>query len=125
MASEKKIERKQMWHRIGANIKYKREQMGLNMGQLANIVGITEAFQGLIERGERGTCLENVIFLSNFFSVSVEELCLTDLSATNVAEADDKDTEAYANLKNLVECLNENECKFVVNVIQEMRKHLY
>lgn len=127
MANEKKMDRKQLSMRIGANIKFKREQFGLTVGELARALGITEAFVGLIERGERGTCLENLIFLADFFSVPLEDFFMHDLKNMSVAENDNAEhnKEEHNNLKNMVDCLSEDECRFVINVIKEMRKHLY
>ena len=65
---------KQMLRKIiGENIKRERTARNLSVEELAGLMGITPAYVGLIERGERGTTVHNISKLSEIFSLSFEK----------------------------------------------------
>ena len=65
---------------IGKNIRYCRKRMGLTMNELAKGVGMAPAFLGLVERGQRGTSIDNLVKLSDYLNITLEEMIKFDLS---------------------------------------------
>ena len=59
---------------IGSNIREARERIGLSRGELARSVGITSVYVGLIERGQRGTELLNLLKIAESLGVKFSDL---------------------------------------------------
>lgn len=120
-----KLGKKEINKRVGANIKFKREQYGMSISDLADELDISDGFVGCIERGERGTTVENLIFLASFFSVSLDQLILHNLAEDKLAEDNNESSEEYNLLSNMIKGLTSEECKFLISVIREMKKLTY
>lgn len=68
---------------IGTNIRFKRQEYKLTIEDLSEIVDIAPGFLGLIERGQRGASIKNLIKISDFFGVTLDDLIKKDLSQLN------------------------------------------
>ena len=49
---------------IGSNIRYERKRRGLTIDDFAKVIGMAPGFLGLIERGQRGTSVTNMVAIS-------------------------------------------------------------
>ena len=67
-----KVDKKQFRVLVGANIRNIRNSRGLTIDDLANVLGVTPGFMGLIERGERGTSSYALLKLSEAFGIPFE-----------------------------------------------------
>ena len=63
---------------IGKNIRSLRESFGLSMEELANLTGLSKAFIGLVERGNRGAKFENLLKIAGIFGITLNELVKDD-----------------------------------------------
>ena len=59
---------------IGANIRHERNLRNMTMDELAEILQLSVAFLGLIERGQRGAKLANLIKIAEVFELTVNDL---------------------------------------------------
>ena len=110
---------------IGSNIRYERKRRGLTIDDFAKVIGMAPGFLGLIERGQRGTSVKNMVAIAEFFDISLDDLITKDLS---IGGADMKDMEntrsakARRALRSLVSSLTEDEIVFITSVIKSMNK---
>lgn len=110
---------------IGSNIRYERKRRGLTIDDFAKVIGMAPGFLGLIERGQRGTSVKNMVAIAEFFDISLDDLITKDLSNGG---ADMKDMESTRSakarraLKSLVSSLTEDEIVFITSVIKSMNK---
>ena len=58
----------------GKRLKELRKQAGKTQEQVAEAIGITPAFMGHIERGERGMALDTLLHLCNFYHITMDYL---------------------------------------------------
>ena len=59
---------------VGENIRRLRHKYSMSTEQMAAIMGISPAFVGLIERGNRGASLNRLCIIANYFDVSLDSL---------------------------------------------------
>jgi len=85
MNSEYDILKKQ----IGHNIRSIRERRGITVANLAELLGISTAFLGLIERGQRGLAVMKLLNVSKVLNCSLEEIISSDVSHLYADPADD------------------------------------
>ena len=87
---------------IGSNIRLKRKQKGMTIDELAEKIGMAPGFLGLIERGQRGTSMSNLVKISDLFGITMEQLIRYDLS-TGEKKGEIKMTKERQNFKKMVE----------------------
>lgn len=61
---------------IGARVAKLRKDQGMKQEELANVLGIGTEVIGKLERGYRGTGVENYMILAKFFHVSLDYLLI-------------------------------------------------
>lgn len=71
MSKDKFIKRFQVF---GVNMRIARKSVGLTSAKLARLLGISTAYVGLIERGERTPSVKTMLEICDFFGKSVEEM---------------------------------------------------
>lgn len=98
---------------IGKNIRYERERYGLTIDEMASILGLSAGFLGLLERGERGTKLENLLAIANVFNVPVY-LLLKNRDEEYVPDVGGKADK----LNILCSCLSPKELDFVTSTVK-------
>lgn len=59
---------------FGERLRQLRRQKSINQMQLAAALGLTQNSIGMMERGYRGTTIEKLVQLSEFFQVSADYL---------------------------------------------------
>ena len=83
---------------LGKRIRTIRRQRGLTQKDAAMKVGISTAFFGLIERGQRKASIETLVSISNVLNASMDDLLFDSLNVKK-----DSETESYeiisANIK--------------------------
>mgnify|MGYP001343200342 FL=1 len=110
---------------IGSNIRYETKRRGLTIDDFAKVIGMAPGFLGLIERGQRGTCVKNMVAIAEFFDISLDDLITKDLSNGGADMKDMENTrsaKARRALKSLVSSLTEDEIVFITSVIKSMNK---
>ena len=110
---------------IGSNIRYERKRRGLTIDDFAKAIGMAPGFLGLIERGQRGTSVKNMVAIAEFFDISLDDLITKDLSNGGADMKDMENTrsaKARRALKSLVSSLTEDEIVFITSVIKSMNK---
>ena len=110
---------------IGSNIRYERKRRGLTIDDFANVIGMAPGFLGLIERGQRGTSVKNMVAIAEFFDISLDDLITKDLSNGGADMKDMENTrsaKARRTLRSLVSSLTEDEIVFITSVIKSMNK---
>lgn len=80
---------------IGLKLKAERERIGYTQEQVAEIIDITPAFVGHLERGERSMSLDTLIRFCNFYNTTIDYL----LSDVLPSKDDDVLTQIAAILK--------------------------
>lgn len=70
---------------IGSNIRYERKLRGLTIDDFAKVIGMAPGFVGLIERGQRGTSIANMVRIADFFDITLDELITKDLADGKVS----------------------------------------
>lgn len=109
---------------IGSNIRYERRKRGLTIDDFAKIIGMAPGFLGLIERGQRGTSIKNMVAIANFFGITMDELITVDLSSDDKHNEIDnsKAGKARRALASLTTSLSDDEVVFITSVIKSMNK---
>ena len=62
------------WKDISIRLKSLRNQNGLTIERLAELVGVSTSFIGMIEKGNSGISIENLYKLSQIFNCSLDYL---------------------------------------------------
>ena len=110
---------------IGSNIRYERKRRGLTIDDFAKVIGMAPGFLGLIERGQRGTSVKNMVAIAEFFDISLDDLITKDLSNGGADMKDMENTrsaKARRALRSFVSSLTEDEIVFITSVIKSMNK---
>lgn len=68
---------------LSTNIKYLRQQRGLTQEELANIVGKARSLVSQWESDDRGITTEDIIKLSDYFNIPMDNLVGKDLRIEN------------------------------------------
>jgi transcriptional regulator with XRE-family HTH domain len=113
---------------IGSNIRYERKKRNLTIEDLAEIIGMAPGFLGLIERGQRGTSIKNLVRIAEIFSISLDQLVTVDLrnlEVTNVKEG--KETKKsrsgkLSTLSSIIKNMSEDELEYIITVVKALRK---
>lgn len=106
---------------IGRNIREERIAHGISMEELAEMLAISPAFVGLIERGQRGASIKNLIKISRIFSTSIDFLTknlskeFEDLDSCHVSRR------KFNTIQSLIYDLNEQELDFLISSIEELK----
>lgn len=59
---------------FGERLREVRQERAISQMQLANALGLTQNSIGMMERGHRGTTIEKVVLLAEYFRVSTDYL---------------------------------------------------
>lgn len=101
---------------IGRRIREERLHLNLTQEILAEDVGLTTAYIGQVERGERNLTLENLIKVANRLGVTVDYLLSDSVNA-------DKDT-MVIQLSQLLNGRTLNEKELAFSLIKTLFTHL-
>src|ERR1700749_1377113 len=70
-------------HYLGKNMRYLRKQLSKTQSEIASLIKKGQTTIGNWENGISEPNLEELIILSNYFDISLDELVKTDLEAAN------------------------------------------
>lgn len=68
---------------LGQRLKDERKRLHYTQEEVAEVIGITPAFVGHIERGERSLSLETLIKFCNFYGITIDYLLADTLPPDN------------------------------------------
>ncbi len=111
---------------IGSNIRFERKQRGLTIDDFAKVIGMAPGFVGLIERGQRGTSITNMVRIAEFFDITLDELITKDLSAGKVSTPKsvhkiDKDRKA---LISMISTMSDNKVQILAANAKALNKYI-
>ncbi len=112
---------------IGNNIRHERNKRELTIEELSEYLDITPGFLGLIERGDRGTNVANLCRISEFFSITLDDLIRGDredhpegiVAEPSISE---KKKNKYSTAISLFKGLNDLELEFIISTMKNIRK---
>ena len=113
---------------IGSNIRFERKKRNLTIEDLAEIIGMAPGFLGLIERGQRGTSIKNLVKIADIFSLSLDQLITIDLRSLELNGMRDtgvaKKTRLarLSTLNSLTKSMSEAELEYLIANIKALRK---
>ena len=114
---------------IGANIRYERKKRKFTIEELAEMIGMAPGFLGLIERGQRGTSIKNLVKIADIFSLTLDQLITIDIEAvekgTVVKEPTPPRTKRdtrLATLRSLARSMNIAELDYFITNLKALRK---
>lgn len=109
---------------IGNNIRAERLSLNISMEELAEMLELSPAFVGLIERGQRGASVKNIVKIANIFGVTVDSIVSENSSAVNVREMN-KETllnSKRETLRSILFDFDEEELDFIISIVKNLRK---
>ena len=68
---------------LGNRIRTERKRLNLTQEQLAEYIGVSSTYVGLIERGERSVTLDNLILIANTLHVSIDYLLMDSVEVSS------------------------------------------
>ena len=109
---------------IGANIRYERTIRNMSIDELAEMLHLSTAFIGLIERGQRGAKLSNLIRMTEIFGITINDLIYGRRS--NELEIKEENEGASlatkkSTISTLLYDLDGDELDFVISNIRSLR----
>jgi len=110
---------------IGKNIRFHRRKNNLSLDELASMLGLSSAFIGLIERGQRGAKLDNLIKLSIIFGVDINKLIYGDSNQQQpVPKAKEYDSRQNKldSLRTLMYNMTEKEIDCVITNVRSIKE---
>ena len=111
---------------VGNNIRLERRNRRLTKKQLAAVLDCSEQTIDSIERGVRGTSLENYKRIADFFGLSMDELIGgRGCGRRNITLSDPEyeDKAPREELAFLCDALNDKQVAFAVNFLRELLKY--
>ena len=99
------------WRQISARLKHLRVSNKLTIERLAELIGVSTSFIGLIERGQSGISIENLFALSQIFNCSVDFLLTGNT-------ADSNHHTKFAKFNATLYDYSDNEIDFVVELAE-------
>ena len=103
---------------VGTTIKQERKQNSLTIKEMASIMGLSEQTIICIERGTRGTGLENYKKMASVLGVTLDEL--TDTRSLTLSSASNFKKNKKAALEAMCRGLNEDQAELVMNFINQI-----
>ncbi|MDR2168065.1 MAG: helix-turn-helix domain-containing protein [Clostridiales bacterium] len=117
---------------FGENMRAARKQRGFTSDSLASFLGISTAYVGLIERGERCPSLETFLKICDFFGESPETMLTpsgaglavreTKLAARNIDE--EKKKRRHKMVLSMLDTFDPVELDHVVNMIKSFKSYV-
>jgi len=106
---------------LGVRIREERERIGLSREKLAECIGISPSFLGLVERGDRKLSLEKLCMIAETFNMSIDSfLVKRDLLILNISENNNKVRDIAGKLSTC----SEKELEYIDESIQLMKRFL-
>ena len=114
---------------FGRNMRGLRKQRGFSTDNLAHFLGVSSAYVGLLERGDRSPSFDIFLKVCNFFGEGPESLLAPDKFAISVREAKkplDSPSKEEVKAKhdliiNMLETFDHKELDYVMGVIKNFK----
>ena len=112
---------------IGSNVRRERMLRNMSIEELSEILQLSTAFIGLIERGHRGAKLYNLLRIADIFGITVNDLVYSKSSDMLEVREDNGNSEEVLKqqkkdaIVSLVYDFNPEELQFVISTIKAMR----
>lgn len=100
---------------IGKCIRENRRKINMTIEEMGEILNISPGFIGLIERGERGTSISNLVKISEFFNISLDDMVK---SSSDVNDEHNKSNINDKILENYIKTLGQREINFFIELIK-------
>lgn len=112
---------------IGSNIRYERKKRNLTIEDLAEIIGMAPGFLGLIERGQRGTSVKNLVKITEIFGLTLDQLITVDMQAYELGsneplKLNEGYTKKVSTIINFIKAMNEPEIDYFISSIKSYHK---
>lgn len=106
---------------MGESIRNERVARNLSIDELAELIGLTPGFVGLIERGKRGATALTLYNLSKIMDLPVDQLFQDPTGVSLKMAEDDPVAAKRTKLYTIAHDLNECELDFLVSVIKNLK----
>ena len=116
--------KEQLRTQMGEVVRKEREARDMSIDELANLMGITPGFLGLIERGKRGIRAYFIWKLTDIFNISADCFFMNpDNNASSEMDFDKSEVHTKrSKLNSLTTNLNEKELDFLIAMIKYLPK---
>ena len=111
---------------ISTNLKYLRKKKGLTQLELRTILGYTRSTWSNYENGITNPSIEDIITISNFFGITLDDLIMNDLPAR--IHSDEKDAAAsphspviYSN-NDVLTVIASPEIAYLLNEVNKLKE---
>jgi len=111
---------KELKKAIGSNIRREREKRGISIDELAAMLNLSSAFIGLIERGQRGAKLMNLMIIAEIFELSLDELVLSESNPNKIEIVPDSLEAKKATIKSLMFSLSAERLDFIIIIMKNL-----
>ena len=106
---------------IGKKIRHLRLKNNLSIDELAAMLELSPAFIGLLERGQRGAKLDNLVKLSRIFEVDIKELLYS--TSDEIASVNEGNRQSKIDtLRTLSFDLSEKELDYLLASVRNIKK---
>ena len=105
---------------IGENVRKERLARGISIDELADLLGLTSGFVGLIERGQRGATPITLYKLSTVFGTPIDKFFYPSEDLPSLVEAPSKHIKREK-LASLTSDFSDTEVNFVITVVKGLR----
>jgi len=110
---------------FGRNVRLARKEMGFTTVAAAGFLGISPAYLGLIERGERTPSVETLFKICDFFEKSIDSMLIhTDIKPSKALEASQLESKTARKQMvafRMIKTLDINELDYLVNVMKGIK----
>ena len=111
---------------IGSNIRRERILRNMSIEELSEILQLSTAFVGLIERGQRGVKLSNLLKIADIFGITVNDLVYNRSSNILEVREENENEETLRQQKkdaimSLVYDFSSDELHFIITAIKGVR----
>ena len=106
---------------IGTRIHEYRVRNNVSVEELSLLLGISPAFLRLVERGKRGTKIENLVTICQYFKISTDDMLLADDELFEARFNEIDHTAKDSLMVNLIG-LSEEEIKFIIEFVKNYKE---
>ena len=104
---------------VGKNIRTERDKRNITRDELADLLEVTTAHLGLMERGERGATIVTLSKLAEAFDLPIDNfLVIPSSKNVKLRDPDKKIGDNRKKIASLITRLTESELEFVIHVIK-------
>ncbi|MCL2573656.1 MAG: helix-turn-helix domain-containing protein [Defluviitaleaceae bacterium] len=110
---------------FGNNVRLARKKMGFSSTDFARFLGISVAYVGLIERGERTPSVEMLIKICDFFGRSVDSM-MASVGDKSSVKGSEKRPKKYMSRRqttavNMMTTFDKHELDFIISTMRSLK----